>query len=197
MSDKLELFNRIEETVEGYEDDYENIQRLLPDLRKSRMMQERFDIFALQEHLKNGNFVATHIERDNTTESVFVADDIQAFILNYDAYGDYLDGSSIGITTTGGLKSFAHVDLLPHSSGSVVITSNPTMWRDKAIGFLATIGIKTIVEGGVEQKWIVKMPSGNPTMYAKPSLKIYEPFNNDFPNDLIKKLKEMFDNQKV
>jgi hypothetical protein len=197
MSDKTELFNRIEETVEGYEDDYENLQSLLTDLRKSRMMQERFDIFALQEHLKKGDFVATHIERDNTTESVFVADDTQAFILNYDAYGNYLDGSRRAFTTTGGLKSFANVDLLPHSSGSVFITSNPTMWRDNAIGFLATIGIKTIVEGGVEQKWIVKLPSGNPTMYAKPSLKIYEPFNNDFPNDLIKKLKEMFDNQKV
>ena len=197
MSDKSELFNRIEETVEGYEDDYENLQSLLTDLRKSRMMQESFDLFALQEHLKKGDFVATHIERDNFIESVFVADDIQAFILNYDSYGDYLDGSSIGITPTGGLKSFANVDLLPHSSRSVVITSNPTMWRDKAIGFLATIGIKTIVEGGVEQKWIVKLPSGNPKMYAKPSLKIYEPFNNEFPNDLIKKLKEMFDNQKV
>ena len=56
MSDKSELFNRIEETVEGYEDDYENLQSLLTDLRKSRMMQERFDIFALQEHLKNGRF---------------------------------------------------------------------------------------------------------------------------------------------
>ena len=79
----------------------------------------------------------------------------------------------------------------------VIITSNPTRWRDKAIGFLATIGIKTEVEGAAEQKWIVKMPSGNPIMYAKPTLKIYQPFNTKFPESLIKKLKEMFDDQKL
>ena len=192
-----EVFAKIEETVDGYEDYYENIQRLFPDLRKV-LSQERFDILALQKHLKDGDFVATHIERDNTQEAFFIADDKNAFILNYDAYGDYEDGSRIGMTLTGGLSSFVMCDLIPHTKNNFIITSNLGYeWRTKAIGFLASIGIKTIVEGGVEQKWIVKQPSGNPTMYAKPSLKIYEPFNTDFPNDLIKKLKEMFDNQQL
>jgi len=193
-----EVFTKIEETVDGYEDYYEHIQSLLGDLRKI-LSVERFDLLALQKHIKDGDFVATIFDKDNSIESVFIADDKNAFILNYDAYGAYLDGSSIGITgdDTGELKSFAHVDLIPHTKNSFTITSNPTMWRDKAIGFLAKIGLKTTVEGGVEQKWIVKQPSGNPTMYAKPSLKIYEPFNTDFPNDLIKKLKEMFDNQQL
>ena len=35
------------------------------------------------------------------------------------------------------------------------------------------------------------------TLYSSEFLKIYQPFNTDFPNDLIKKLEEMFDNQKV
>tara|TARA_B110000444_G_C18530830_1_gene451098 strand:- start:34 stop:630 length:597 start_codon:yes stop_codon:yes gene_type:complete len=198
MSD--EIFAKIEETVEGNEDYYENLQDLLPELRKV-LSQERFDIFAFQEHLKKGDFVAIHIEKDNTVESFFIADDKNAFILNYDAYGDYLDGGSVGMTTTGELKSFANVDLLPYPTekmtDGVIITSNPTRWRDKAIGFLATIGIKTEVEGAAEQKWIVKMPSGNPIMYAKPTLKIYQPFNTKFPESLIKKLKEMFDDQKL
>ena len=106
-----------------------------------------------------------------------------------------MDGSRIDMFLS---NSFVLSDLIPHTKNSFIITSNLGYeWRTKAIGFLASIGIKTIVEGGVEQKWIVKQPSGNPTMYAKPSLKIYEPFNTDFPNDLIKKLKEMFDNQQV
>ena len=200
MSD--EIFAKIEETVEGNEDYYENLQDLLPELRKV-LSQERFDIFAFQEHLKKGDFVAIHIEKDNTVESLFIADDKNAFILNYDAYGDYLDGGSVGMTTTGGVKSFANVDVIPQFDyghrefNRYEITSNPTRWRDKAIEFLATIGIKTEVEGAAEQKWIVKIPSGNPTMYSKLSLKIYQPFNTDFPNDLIKKLNEIFDNQKL
>tara|TARA_R110001583_G_scaffold1076_3_gene9096 strand:- start:2672 stop:3328 length:657 start_codon:yes stop_codon:yes gene_type:complete len=35
------------------------------------------------------------------------------------------------------------------------------------------------------------------TLYSSEFLKIYQPFNTDFPNDLIKKLNEMFDNQKL
>lgn len=35
------------------------------------------------------------------------------------------------------------------------------------------------------------------TLYSSEFLKIYQPFNTDFPNDLIKKLERMFDNQKL
>lgn len=35
------------------------------------------------------------------------------------------------------------------------------------------------------------------TLYSSKFLKIYQPFNTDFPNDLIKKLERMFDNQKL
>ena len=35
------------------------------------------------------------------------------------------------------------------------------------------------------------------TLYSSEFLKIYQPFNTDFPHNLIKKLNEMFDNQKL
>ena len=35
------------------------------------------------------------------------------------------------------------------------------------------------------------------TLYSSEFLKIYQPFNTDFPNDLIKKLERMFDNQNL
>ena len=67
----------------------------------------------------------------------------------------------------------------------------------KALGIILFVSLsKTQSEDGTQSLILTYNPDQF-TFYTSEFLKIYQPFNTDFPNDLIKKLEEMFDNQKV
>jgi hypothetical protein len=114
---------------------------------------------------------------------------------------DELDPTTLEENTHEALMNVKLKNLNQNQTFSVIICENLTLEQESAFSsFIAKVlyeGVSKQQGDDGKQYLRVKIYNDYHTLLTTSYLKIYQPFNTKFPESLIKKLNEMFDNQKV
>jgi hypothetical protein len=180
------------------------------------LMGEKFSVKNLIESYREGRIVFVvrqgKVYANNgasfqmTYRCNFLTKDYPNTIFQIEKLGDFtfdeLNPISVEDETHNALMTVAIDEkIITHSGDKKVKFSGLTLEQESALS--KALGIilfesarKSPFDDGQQYLSITYNPDQF-TLYSTEFFKIYQPFNTDFPNDLIKKLERMFDNQKL